>query len=57
MYNLDLDAQLKNLPGEDEDVIDGVFGGDDGVVGEAALAGGFAVELNTVGAAAGSIST
>ena len=35
----------------------GCLGGDDGVVGEAALAGGFAVELNTVGAAAGSIRT
>ena len=55
VYNLDLDAQLKNLPREDEDVIDGVIGGDDGVVGEAALAWGFAVEMDTVGAAAGSI--
>ena len=40
VYKLDLDAQLKNLPREDEVVIDGVIGGDDGVVGvgEAALA-------------------
>ena len=37
VYNLDLDAR-KNLPREDEDVIDGVIGGDDVGVGEAGLA-------------------
>ena len=57
MYNLDLDARLKNLPREDEDAIDGLIGGDDGGVGEAVLAWGFAVEMDTVGAAAGSIRT
>ena len=57
MYNLVLDAQLKNLPRVDEDVIDGVIGGDYGRVREAALAWGFAVEMDTVGAAAGSIRT
>jgi hypothetical protein len=57
VYNLVLDAQLKNLPRVDEDVIDGVIGGDYGRVREAALAWGFAVEMDTVGAAAGSIRT